>query len=71
MAWCPNCKAAGGKGKTHDKFAHQGGGVCGRYSLSFAKAKELFCPADRGDGWMEGWGKGGGGGRDRWNRTLH
>ncbi len=26
MAWCPNCQAEGGKGKTHDKFAHLPGG---------------------------------------------
>jgi hypothetical protein len=34
MAWCPNCGAAGGKGKRHDKFKAEGGGDCGRYSLS-------------------------------------
>ncbi len=34
MAWCPNCGAAGGKGKRHDKFKAEGGGHCGRYSLS-------------------------------------
>jgi hypothetical protein len=34
MAWCPNCGAAGGKGKRHDKFIAEGGGHCGRYSLS-------------------------------------
>jgi hypothetical protein len=36
--------AEGGKGKTHNQPMQQGvrGGFCGRYSLSFAKAKERF-----------------------------
>jgi hypothetical protein len=37
MAWCPNCQTEGGKGKSHNQFAHLGGGYCGRYSLPLAK----------------------------------
>jgi hypothetical protein len=40
MAWCPNCGAEGGKGKSHNQFTHLGGGYCGRFSLPFDKAKE-------------------------------
>jgi hypothetical protein len=46
MGWCPNCGAAGGKGKKHSQ-PREGGVVlqsCSRYSLSFAQAKKRFEP---------------------------
>ncbi len=43
MAWCPNCEVKGGKGKSHNQFAHLGGGLCGRYSLSAPPAPALSC----------------------------
>ncbi len=56
MGWCGNCGAEGGKGKQHNKprqpcLCPKGKckckrKKCGRYSLPFTKAKELFLGSD-------------------------